>query len=179
MNKLLSNPERILGKFRQEGPLIHPIICGAGGVGLVTAPGILQRSFFQNSPHRISVDVGGKFQKIRVSFTENGLVPPLKKVAPGLIFQMVMAGIPKLQAWHDFRKMNLLDFDQKMNVGGHKDIGEEKEGITLFVFFQEPQITFVIWSGFENLGALIPPGDDLIKSSGKMNPRLPTHDQSL
>jgi hypothetical protein len=90
-----------------------------------------------------------------------------------------MAGIPKLQALHDFRKRGLLDFDQKMDVGGHKDIGVEKEGITLFVFFQEPQIEFVVLSGFENLSALIPPGDDVIKGSCKMDPRLPCHEKFL
>ena len=58
-----------------------------------------------------------------------------------------------------------MDFDQKMNVGGHKNIGIEEEGITLFVIFQEPQIESVILSGSENLGALIPPADYMIKSS--------------
>jgi len=72
-----------------------------------------------------------------------------------------------------------LDFDQKMNVGGHKDIAVEEEGITFFVLFQEPQIESVILSGFENLCALIAPGDDVIKSSCKMNPRLPGHDKFL
>jgi hypothetical protein len=62
-------------------------------------------------------------------------------------------------------------------MGGHKDIGIEKERITLFVFFQEPQIEFVILSGFENLCALIPPGDDVIKGSCKMDPRLPCHER--
>ena len=80
---------------------------------------------------------------------------------------------------HDFRKRGLLGFDQEMNVGRHKDIGVEKEGITLFVFFQEPQIEFVILSGFENLCALIPPGDDVVKGSWKMDPRLPCHEKFL
>ena len=62
------------------------------------------------------MDVSGKFQEIGVFFTKNGLVPPLKEVAPGPIFQIVMAGISKLQALHDFRKRGLLDFDQKMNM---------------------------------------------------------------
>ncbi len=104
------------------------------------------------------MDVGGKFHKIGDFFTENGLVPPLKEVTPGPIFQIVTAGITKLQALHDFRKRGLLDLDQKMNVGRHKDIGVEKEGITLLVFFQEPQIEFVVLSGFENLCALVSPG---------------------
>ena len=125
------------------------------------------------------MDVGGQFQKIRVLFTENGLVPPLKEVAPSPIFQIVMSGISKLQALHNFRQRGLLDFEQEMNVGGHKDIGVEEEGITLLVLFQEPQIEFVILSGFENLCALIPPRDDVIKSSFKMNPRLPCHEKLL
>jgi hypothetical protein len=64
-------------------------------------------------------------------------------------------------------------------VGGHKDISVEEERITLFVIFQERQIEFEILSGFENLCALIPPGDDVIKSSCKMDPRLPCHDKFL
>lgn len=42
-----------------------------------------------------------------------------------------------------------------MNMGGHKDIGVKEERIKLFV----------ILSGFENLCALIPPGDDVIRRS--------------
>jgi len=64
-----------------------------------------------------------------------------------------------------------------MNVGGHKDLGVEEEGITVFVISPEPQIEFIILSGFENLCALIPPGDDVEKSSCKMDPRLPCHDK--
>jgi hypothetical protein len=159
--------------------LIHQIICGAGGVSLVTAPRIIQRIFFQAGPYRIQVDVGGKFQKIGVLFAENGLVSPLKEVAPTPIFQIVMSGISKLQALHDFRQRGLLDLHQEMNMAGHKDISIEEEGIPLFVLFQEPQIESVILSGSENLCALIPPRDDVIKSSCKMNPRLPRHDQLL
>ena len=34
-------------------------------------------------------------------------------------------------------------------------------------------------SGFEKLCALISPGDDVIKGSGEMEPRLPCHDKFL
>lgn len=44
-----------------------------------------------------------------------------------------------------------MDFDQKMNVDGDKDQGVEGEGL----------------------------GDDVIKSSYKMDPRLPPHDKLL
>jgi hypothetical protein len=121
------------------------------------------------------MDVGGKFQKIGVFFTEDGLVPTLEEVTPGPIFKIVMAGISKLQTLHDFRKRGVLDFNQKMNVGGHKHVGVEEEGIPLLVFFQEPQIEFIILRGFENLCAPVPPGDDVVKSACKMDPRLSCH----
>ena len=92
------------------------------------------------------MDVSDKLQKIDVFFTDNGFIASLKEVPPAPIVQIVMACISKLQALHDFRKRRLLDFDQQMNVGGHKDIRVEEEGITAFVLFQEPKIELVILS---------------------------------
>jgi hypothetical protein len=45
---------------------------------------------------------------------------------------------------------------KEMNMGRHKDIGVKEEGITLFVFLQDPQINLVILIRLETFAPLFP-----------------------
>jgi hypothetical protein len=66
-----------------------------------------------------------------------------------------------------------------MDVGRHKGIGVKEEGIAAFVFAQKPEVEIVIVSGLENFSALISPGNDVVKSSWKMDSRFSCHEQFL
>ena len=69
------------------------------------------------------MDIGRKLQKIGVLLAQDSLVTPLEKMTPGLVFDIEVAGVAKLEALHQPGKWSFSDFNQQVNVVGHQCVG--------------------------------------------------------
>jgi len=125
------------------------------------------------------MDIPDQFQEIGILVTNDGFVSSLEEMTCRAVFSIEVHGIALLKPLHHLGKRRFTLFNQQMNMVRHQNISVERTEAAPLIGDQAVQVLLVVFLSAKNLLALVPPCNDMIKSSLIFYTRLPGHASSI
>jgi hypothetical protein len=119
-------------------------------------------------PKLHKLQIAYQLHQITVPITQNRPVPSLKQMADLAVALIVVAGVTVQQALHRLGQRRTADFEQKMKMIGHQDVGVQCERMALDHVAEQDLEAAMVLIVFVNALPLIAPADDVVERAGKM-----------
>jgi hypothetical protein len=105
----------------------------------------------------IEMEIANQGEQIRVFFTDDGVISPLKEMADFSMGAIEILGIGLLEPLHERRERQRACFDQQVHVIGHQTVGPQPGLTGLEIASQPLEIGVVIGGGPKRDLPVVPP----------------------
>ena len=121
------------------------------------------------------MDVLDEPEEIRVPIAQDGLVPPLEKVADGAVSSIEVLGVGLVDALHDLGQRYIVRLDQEMDVVAHEDVCVDAAFGAVLIDGEGEEVLLKIRRVLEHPLFPVTAGDDVVEGSGKLDAGLSGH----
>lgn len=165
--------------FRPEQPQHAVDIDDPGGFGPEVRTVAAVRVIFRPSHHpgtdRVEVDVPHQLAEVPVRLAQHRLVPALEHMPYLLVLPVIVLAVAGQHPVHDPPHRLRLPLDQQMNVVGHQAVRVDVEPKLPFPGAEQGQELVMIVGGVEDVLAVVPANDQMVKPAFDFEPRSSCH----
>jgi len=121
-------------------------------------------------PHRVQVDIPGKFHGVVVLGHQKGLIAALEKVAEPFSLDVEIRGVRAVDVPHDLGQVGVRGLDEEVVVVFHQAVGVKNGPVTFMYLSEVLKEPLPVPLAPVNALSLVASGCYMVKRPGKRNP---------
>ena len=142
----------------------------------MATPGVGIECLGNSGPERVLVNIFQQAKQVCFPIAQDRFITALEKMADGLILVVKVQCVALIDTLKDLREWRIAGFEQEMDVVAHEHIGIQMIMIAVSIDEEELKKFIVVGGFFEDLLALVPTRDHVIKCAFKLDAGFPWHE---